>query len=175
MAVQGLEQTIVRDPALFYWILIPITVVMILTGILRHYATVLMNSPPKPASTLLESRERLALIHGVNLRTNAPSVLTAEGFSSRKEYLIAAYQNGAFLKDPENRGQPPANPMSDPAAMEAANQMSQQLAMANPAAGANPFQPGADPDKLYKSEAENLEVMEYFSLLDGIEERVLHN
>lgn len=57
----------------------------------------------------------------------------------------------------------------------AANQMSQQMAMANPAAGANPFQPGADPDKLYKSEAENLEVMEYFSLLDGIEERVLHN
>lgn len=53
--------------------------------------------------------------------------------------------------------------------------MSQQMAMANPAAGANPFQPGADPDKLYKSEAENLEVMEYFSLLDGIEERVLHN
>lgn len=93
-------------------------ILQILTGILRHYATVLMNSPPKPASTLLESRERLALIHGVNLRTNAPSVLTAEGFSSRKEYLIAAYQNGAFLKDPENRGQPPANPMSDPAAME---------------------------------------------------------
>lgn len=57
----------------------------------------------------------------------------------------------------------------------AANQMSQQMAMANPAAGVNPFQPGADPDKLYKSEAENLEVMEYFSLLDGIEERVLHN
>ncbi|KUL86487.1 hypothetical protein ZTR_08120 [Talaromyces verruculosus] len=261
MAVQGLEQTIVRDPALFYWILIPITIVMILTGILRHYATVLMNSPPKPAATLLESRERLSLIHGVNLRNNAPAVLTPEGFASRKEYLIAAYQSGAFLKDPENRGQPPANPMSDPAAMEgmmgmmkgnmmmmipqtlimswinaffsgfvilklpfpltirfksmlqsgvatrdldvrwvsslswyflnlmglqsifgfilgadnAANQMSQQVAMANPAAGANPFQPGADPDKLYKSEAENLEVMEYFSLLDGIEERVLHN
>lgn len=77
-----------------------------------------MNSPPKPASTLLESRERFSLIHGVNLRTNAPAVLTAEGFESRKEYLIAAYQNGAFLKDPENRGQPPANPMSDPAAME---------------------------------------------------------
>lgn len=90
----------------------------ILTGILRHYATVLMNSPPKPAATLLESRERLSLIHGVNLRNNAPAVLTPEGFASRKEYLIAAYQSGAFLKDPENRGQPPANPMSDPAAME---------------------------------------------------------
>jgi hypothetical protein len=55
----------------------------------------------------------------------------------------------------------------------AANQMSQQ--MSNPAAGANPFQPGSDPDKMFKSEAENLEVMEYFSVLDGIEERMLHN
>lgn len=85
---------------------------------LRHYATVLMNSPPKPASTLLQSRERLSLIHGVNLRNNASAVLTPEGFEMRKEYLIHAYQNGAFLKDPENRGQPPANPMTDPAAME---------------------------------------------------------
>lgn len=57
----------------------------------------------------------------------------------------------------------------------AANQMAQQMAMANPAAGANPFQPGSDPDKMFKSEAENLEVMEYFSVLDGIEERMLHN
>lgn len=45
----------------------------------------------------------------------------------------------------------------------------------NPAANANPFQPGQDPDKLYLNEAENLEVMEHFSIYDGIEERVLHN
>lgn len=77
-----------------------------------------MNTPPKPASTLLESRERLSLIHGVNVRNNACAVLTREGFEARKEYLINAYQSGAFLKDQENRGQPPANPMSDPAAME---------------------------------------------------------
>lgn len=76
-----------------------------------------MNSPPKPASTLADSRERLSLFRGVNLRNNA-SVLTAEGFQARKEYLVNAYHSGAFLKDPENRGQPPANPMSDPAAME---------------------------------------------------------
>lgn len=37
----------------------------------------------------------------------------------RKSYLISAYKNGAFLKDPESRGQPPANPMTDPAGMDA--------------------------------------------------------
>lgn len=37
----------------------------------------------------------------------------------RKNYLVSAYQDGAFLKDPSMRGQAPANPMSDPAGMEA--------------------------------------------------------
>lgn len=57
----------------------------------------------------------------------------------------------------------------------AANQMAQQMATINPSAGANPFQPGQDPHKLFQSEAENLEVMEHFCILDGIEERLLHN
>ena len=49
--------------------------------------------------------------------------------------------------------------------------MAQQM---NPTMGVNPFQPGQDPDKLYLSEAENLEVMEHFCILDGVEERVLY-
>ncbi|KAJ5232967.1 ER membrane protein complex subunit 3 [Penicillium chermesinum] len=241
MAVQVVEQTILRDPALFYWILIPISVVMILTGILRHYAT---------------SRERHALLRGVNLRNHAAAVLDREAFEQRKTYLVNGFRNGSFLKDPENQGQPPANPMTDPAGMEAmmgmlkgnmmmmipqtlimswinaffsgfvilklpfpltirfksmlqsgvmtrdldvrwvsslswyflnlmglqsvfgfilgsdnaANQMAQQVGMANPAAMMNPMQPGQDPDKLFKSEAENLEVMEHFCILDGVEE-----
>ncbi|KAK2758718.1 ER membrane complex subunit 3 [Arachnomyces sp. PD_36] len=261
MAVQGVEQTILRDPALFYWILFPITIVMILTGILRHYATVLMGSPPKRASTLAESRERLSLIRGTNLRNNASAVLTPSSFASRKSYIVSSFKSGAFLKDPENRGQPPANPMTDPAAMEgmmgmmkgnmammipqtlimgwinaffsgyvilklpfpltirfksmlqsgvqtrdldvrwvsslswyflnlfglqpifgfilgsdnSASHMSQQMAQMNPAAGANPLQPGQDPDKMFQAEVENLEVMEHYSILDGIEERILQN
>lgn len=35
------------------------------------------------------------------------------------------------------------------------------------------FQPGQDPDKLFKSEAENLEVVEHEYTLKGVEERVL--
>jgi hypothetical protein len=53
--------------------------------------------------------------------------------------------------------------------------MSQQMANMNPAASVNPFQPGQDPDKLYQNEAENLEVVEHFCILDGIEDRILHN
>ena len=53
--------------------------------------------------------------------------------------------------------------------------MAQQMGMANPAAMANPLQPGQDPDKLYQNEAENLEVTEHFCILEGVEERVLRN
>ncbi|EGE01054.1 DUF850 domain-containing protein [Trichophyton equinum CBS 127.97] len=257
MAAQGLDQMILRDPALFYWILVPISVVMILTGILRHYATILMTSSPKPATSLAEFRERLALFRGVNLRTNASAVLTPSSLASRKAYLINAYKTGAFLKDPENRGAGAPNPMTDPAGMDAmmgmmkgnmammipqtlimswinaffsgfvilklpfpltirfkamlqsgvmtrdldvrwvsslswyflnlfglqsvfgfilgsdnsAGQVMQQVGVTNPAV--NPFQPGQDPEKIFQGEAENIEVMEHYCILDGIEERIL--
>ncbi|KAI9846493.1 MAG: ER membrane complex subunit 3 [Sclerophora amabilis] len=110
------QQTIHRDPALFYWILFPITVVMILTGVLRHYASILMQTTPKKQD-IRALREQRSLLRGMNLRNNA-SVLSPSSFQSRKNYLVTAYHSGAFLKDPDNKGKPPANPMTDPAGME---------------------------------------------------------
>ncbi|MCJ1485873.1 ER membrane complex subunit 3 [Schaereria dolodes] len=58
----------------------------------------------------------------------------------------------------------------------AANQMAQQMSQMNPgAAGAGMFQPGQDPDKLFQSEAENLEVVEHWCVLDGVERRLLES
>ncbi len=89
---------------------------MILTGILRHYASVLMATQPAPLSAPA-LRENRALSRGLNLRTNAHN-LSAPSFLTRKQYLTSSYQSGAFLKDPENRGKPAANPMTDPAGMD---------------------------------------------------------
>jgi hypothetical protein len=44
----------------------------------------------------------------------------------------------------------------------------QQQQMANPMAG-----PGQDPDKQFKAEAENLAVVEHYSVLDDVEDRLL--
>jgi len=57
----------------------------------------------------------------------------------------------------------------------AASQMAQQMSQMNPGAGGagGMFQPGQDPDKLFKSEAENLEVVEHEYILRGVEERIL--
>lgn len=58
--------------------------------------------------------------------------------------------------------------------VSAASQMAQQMAQVNPgAAGANPFQPGQDPDKLFQAEAENLEVIEHWSVLNDVVSRML--
>lgn len=53
--------------------------------------------------------------------------------------------------------------------------MAQQMAQMNPSAGAGMFQPGQDPDKLFLSEAENLEVVEHVYILQGVEERLLNS
>jgi ER membrane protein complex subunit 3 len=62
-------------------------------------------------------KEQRALVHGINVRSNF-YVLSKKSFSNRRDNLISAYESGAYLKDPERRGQPPANPLTDPGAMD---------------------------------------------------------
>ncbi|RYP71437.1 hypothetical protein DL771_004804 [Monosporascus sp. 5C6A] len=89
---------------------------MVLTGILRHYASVLMASPPKKVdkNTIKEQR---SMLHGVAVRSNY-HVLSEPSFRVRRDYLTNAYETGAYLKNPDQRGQPPPNPMTDPGAMD---------------------------------------------------------
>ncbi|ROT35594.1 transmembrane protein [Sodiomyces alkalinus F11] len=110
------DQTIHRDPQLFYWILVPITVVMVLTGILRHYASVLLATPSKiiDRPTMKEQR---SLIHGQTVRNNH-HVLSKKSFEARREVLINAYESGAYLKNGAGKDQAPTNPLTDPGAMD---------------------------------------------------------
>jgi hypothetical protein len=88
----------------------------ILTGVLRHYATVLMAATPKKQE-LPALREQRSLLRGINLRSNAHNI-SPSAFATRKDYLVNAYESGAFLKEPDKKGQAAPNPMTDPAAME---------------------------------------------------------
>ena len=62
-------------------------------------------------------REQRSLLRGINLRSNS-SAISAAAFAARRQFLVSAYKDGMFLKDPESRGKPAGNPMTDPAAME---------------------------------------------------------
>ncbi|KAK9236747.1 integral membrane protein DUF106-domain-containing protein [Lipomyces kononenkoae] len=112
---------LVLDPSLRDWVLFPILLVMILVGILRHYITLLLQSPPKQLD-LLAIREQQSLARGASLRSNG-KLIPPTSFQSRKIYLIQAFKEGVFLKDQEalkNKDEPkaPPNPLSDPGGMD---------------------------------------------------------
>lgn len=65
---------------------------------------------------------------------------------------------------------PPARALTPPTA--AASQMAQQMAAQQMPMGAMGG-PGQDPDKQFKAEAENLAVVEHYSVLDDVETRLL--
>lgn len=77
--------------------------------------TLLQSTPKK--QDLPKIRQQRSLARGLTLRQNA-NVLSPAAFSARKAYMVQAYQEGKFLAEPEMRGKPRPNPMSDPAAME---------------------------------------------------------
>ena len=75
-----------------------------------------MASAPKKQE-LPAIREQRSLLRGVNLRNNS-NVISPAAFQVRKDYTITQFEAGAYLKEPEKKGQAAPNPMSDPAAME---------------------------------------------------------
>ncbi|KIK65378.1 hypothetical protein GYMLUDRAFT_350183 [Collybiopsis luxurians FD-317 M1] len=109
------------DPQIRDWVLFPITLVMILVGILRHYVVLLLQSPPKklPRAAI---REQRALARSQILRsTSANSPIPPTFYRSISSRLAAAFEAGTYLKDGPPKGDAsstPPNPMTDPAAMD---------------------------------------------------------
>ena len=112
-------------------VLLPITFVMLLVGILRHYAMQLLHTDPKPLG-LHQLREQRALMRAACFRNNC-HVLSPSRFEQRRNQLIQAFSDGEYLSDAalaskklsdgtqknENKDTPsgPPNPL-DPAQMD---------------------------------------------------------
>ncbi|KAI8147735.1 integral membrane protein DUF106-domain-containing protein [Fennellomyces sp. T-0311] len=113
------DSQMLLDPAIRDWVLIPIMIVMVLVGILRHHITMLLTGQPKKPQ-VKAIRESKALLRGMRLRTFGNHV-PAHAFSSRKISLADAYEDGRYLKNPpgkEGAQATPPNPMTDPDMME---------------------------------------------------------
>jgi hypothetical protein len=72
---------------------------MILTGILRHYLSTLLQSTPK-RQLLAKIREQRSLGRAQNLRNNYQQVSKA-AFERRKEAFLDGTKDGRFLADPD--------------------------------------------------------------------------
>ncbi|KAG6335529.1 hypothetical protein ID866_3559 [Astraeus odoratus] len=113
--------TLYLDPQIRDWVLFPITFVMILVGLLRHYVVILLQSPPKKLSRA-GIREQRALVRSQVLRaTSARSPIPPAHYKALSQHLIDSYEAGTYLKDgPPKNDAPssPPNPLTDPAAMD---------------------------------------------------------
>ncbi|CAO3568255.1 unnamed protein product [Mortierella alpina] len=110
------RQAMLLDPAIRDWVLIPIMIVMVLVGVVRHQVTVLLNGTPKKAD-LKSARETKALQRGAILRAYGTH-LPEHAFQARKVYLSEAFEKGTYLKDPNAGSKPKQNVMQDPAYVE---------------------------------------------------------
>jgi len=109
------------DPQIRDWVLFPITLVMILVGILRHYVVLLLQSSPQKLSRAA-IREQRALARSQILRTTSSfSPIPPPFYMSISDHLSDAFTAGSYLKDGPPKGDAsssPPNPLSDPAAMD---------------------------------------------------------
>lgn len=63
------EQTLLLDSAIRNWVLLPITIVILLVGLVRHNIIMLISNPPKKM-TDLQLREQRIMARSGALRTN---------------------------------------------------------------------------------------------------------
>ncbi|GAA6018682.1 hypothetical protein JCM10207_009010 [Rhodosporidiobolus poonsookiae] len=115
----GTVQDLTLDPAIRDWVLLPLSAILLLAGLVRHYVSQAIAGKPKP-QPLLALREQRAITRGQLLRANG-SHLPPSAFASLKTHLSKAYDDGSYLKAPasaDGQAAPPPNPLGDPAAME---------------------------------------------------------
>ncbi|SNX87284.1 related to AIM27 - member of a transmembrane complex required for efficient folding of proteins in the ER [Melanopsichium pennsylvanicum] len=111
------EQSLFLDSAIRDWVLIPILVVMILVGVLRHNVISLLNSAPKsiPAPAL---REQRIMARAGALRQNYFH-LPPTSFLTRKAFLTESLSNGTYLQPKkEDKSEGPKNPFESAGGMD---------------------------------------------------------
>uniref|UniRef100_K3ZWZ2 ER membrane protein complex subunit 3 n=1 Tax=Setaria italica TaxID=4555 RepID=K3ZWZ2_SETIT len=109
-----MAEELVLDTAIRDWVLIPLSVVMVLIGVLRYFVSkLMMRSPaasPSPDPKLV--REGQVVIRARNLRTNA-QFIPSKAFKARKNYYTNE-ENGLLHVPKEDAQKAQAAMFSDP-------------------------------------------------------------
>ncbi|CAA0826479.1 Protein of unknown function DUF106-transmembrane [Striga hermonthica] len=105
-----MAEDLVLDTAIRDWVLIPLSVVMVLIGILRYFVSKLMRSDQTPDLKIV--KEGQLIIRARNLRA-AANFIPARSFRARKHYY--SNEEDGLLHVPKGQGQnPQAQMFSDP-------------------------------------------------------------
>lgn len=109
-----MQHELVLDPAIRDWVFLPLIVIMFLIGILRHNATSLLKSEPKPGDKE-QVKQSMALMRSRRLRANS-RFIHENAFKLRRQHFSHP-TTGVFSQKLE----PPPNAlamMSDPDTMQ---------------------------------------------------------
>ncbi|KAB5518959.1 hypothetical protein DKX38_023278 [Salix brachista] len=107
---KAMAEDLVLDTAIRDWVLIPLTIVMILIGILRYFVSKLMQSQQTPDAKVV--KEGQVVVRARNLRAGA-NFIPAKSFRARRAYF--SNEENGLLHVPKGQGQnPQAQMFSDP-------------------------------------------------------------
>ncbi|KAL6845899.1 hypothetical protein ACP4OV_023347 [Aristida adscensionis] len=108
-----MAEELVLDTAIRDWVLIPLSVVMVLIGVLRYFVSKLMRSPvPSSTPDPKNVKEGQLVIRARNLRSNS-QFIPAKAFKARKVYYTNE-ENGLLHVPKEDAQKAQAAMFSDP-------------------------------------------------------------
>ncbi|XP_022550392.1 ER membrane protein complex subunit 3 isoform X2 [Brassica napus] len=105
-----MAEDLVLDTAIRDWVLIPLSVVMVLIGVLRYFVSKLMRSSPTPDAKMV--KEGQVVIRARNLKAGA-NFIPPKSFRARRFYF--SNEENGLLHVPKDQAQnPQAQMFSDP-------------------------------------------------------------
>lgn|ERR1711920_64733 len=107
---------LILDPSIRDWVVLPMVLVMVLVGLVRHYATLLMKSTPKSELNTLKQMQTLK--RAQMLRGNGKFVRTSS-IAQRVKFFVASEKEDGYKgilceKQPKSNAM---NPMMNPDGM----------------------------------------------------------
>mmetsp|Transcript_13304 Transcript_13304/g.20259 ORF Transcript_13304/g.20259 Transcript_13304/m.20259 type:complete len:301 (+) Transcript_13304:167-1069(+) len=90
------EQTLLLDSDIRDWVVLPLLMIMISAGLLRHFVGLLLKPDPKPL-TKIESRAKNDMARAVRLRSGNANFISQERWESRRRYF--ADKESGYLRE----------------------------------------------------------------------------
>mmetsp|Transcript_5407 Transcript_5407/g.17108 ORF Transcript_5407/g.17108 Transcript_5407/m.17108 type:complete len:292 (-) Transcript_5407:996-1871(-) len=101
-------EMLLLDPAIRDWVVLPMVAIMVLMGLCRHYALILLKSNTKMDAA--EMQQRQVLMRAARIRTRG-QLLPAESFHARRSYLCAKESGVLCVKVKKSGNNPMMNPL----------------------------------------------------------------
>lgn len=95
------SQNIMLDSSIRDWVVLPLLLIMVFAGLIRHYLSILLRSSEVKKIPPTEHRPKNALGRASRLRSGAASYLSKEKWEARRQYFCgtAADDDSGYLKE----------------------------------------------------------------------------